>query len=97
MSQRKRVFIAAIFCFVFCAMFIASLKAQDRYSNNEGVLYEITDRLAKLEAKVDKLQLALEGLDKNDKEITNKMSQTLANQAKIMEELEVVKVRASRR
>jgi hypothetical protein len=58
------------------------------------------DELALVEEKIDKIINILSekgAQEKSDKEILNKLNQVLSNQEKILAELDVVKIRATRK
>jgi len=90
---RKIFLILAISGLVFFGLRF-SLQAQ-RYTKEEPAPYpyDYTEDLGRIEAKVDKLSTSL---DNTNKEILKKLDQVLSNQTKIISELEIVKVRASR-
>lgn len=89
---KKFMFILAI-SILLCLGLGLPLRAQ-KHPNEEMTLFDFSEKFTQLEAKVEKLSASL---DKTNKEILKKLDQALSNQEKIINELEIVKVRASRR
>ena len=87
MRKNKSILIisAALFFIMGAYFFVQMPKAQT--ASFESADSEI------LAAKIDKL---FADIDKTNKEISKKLDQVLSNQANIMKELEIVKIRATR-
>jgi hypothetical protein len=96
---KKRVLIVIMAVTVCFGMFIC-LKAQN-VSENQPFVTIMLQRFGELEAKIDKISggaaPAAKPVDTRSQEIVSRLDQILANQQKILQELEVVKVRATRK
>ena len=91
----KRIMFILVITIFFCFSFVLGLKAQQRYYEPEEMdLSDFSERLSKIETNMNKLSV---NLDNSHKEISKKLDRILSNQEKILSELEIVKVRASRR
>ncbi len=94
--KKKLIFIfcAAAVC---CGMY-ACLHAQ-RASEDQPFITIMLQHFNQLEDKIDKLASAAPAVkpDAGSREILAKLDQVIAGQQKIMQELEVVKVRATRK
>lgn len=89
----KKIFFVLMIALLFFLGLKLSLKAQ-RTSEEEGEYSDFSKELNRIETKIDRLSLTLE---KSQKEVLEKLARVLSGQEKILNELEVVKVRASRR
>ena len=96
---RRIAFILFIIGLV-CLGLRLSLSAQ-KSPREEIALYDYSADFERIEAKTDKLSADVDRLsitlDNTNKGILKKLDQVLSNQEKIINELEIVKVRASRR
>ena len=92
----KRIMFILVITIFFCFSFVLGLKAQQRYTDpdEQTALSDFSETLTKIETAMNKLSTSL---DNTNKEILKKLDQVLSNQEKIINELEIVKVRASRR
>lgn len=92
---KKVMIILGIGVFVWLGIGLRTMQAE-RYSNSaeEMDLEGIIGQLAQIEAKFDKLS---SGLESTNKDVLNKLNTILNNQEKIFQELETIKVRATRR
>ncbi|MBU0548970.1 MAG: hypothetical protein KJ838_01430 [Candidatus Omnitrophica bacterium] len=85
------VFIALL---ISLGLSIGSMHAQKYYEEETRIL---DDDLTFLTKKLDSILSYLADEKNKDKEFMDKISQILANQAQIKDELKIIKIRASRR
>jgi len=87
---RTGIFFLAVI--VLCLSPALNLKAQ-KYTEEQGIVPAFTEWLNKIEAKLDKLSMNAD----TNKEILQKLDLILSKQAEIKEELNIIKVRSTRR
>ena len=89
----------AIIIFIVAAIFFSftllgrAQKDSEFEADVADLVNQFTAEVLKLDAKIDKVSASE---DSTDKEILKKLDQVLSNQEKIIKELEIVKLRASR-
>lgn len=66
-----------------------------RQPDGQEALYMISEKLAAMEAKLDKIVVLMDKV--SNKEVLQKLDQVLDNQGRIINELDVVRVRASKK
>lgn len=88
MKRRYGILIAGLA--VLCLGVWWQVRAQSVYAQEAG----ISDRIAGLESKLELLRVSQEN---TQKEIAGKLERILTNQAEILRQLEIVKVRATRK
>lgn len=89
----RKILLISIITGFFCFSFVLGLKAQKNPDEDSGIS-GVLEKLSQIEINVGQLSTSL---DKTNKGILKKLDQVLSNQEKIINELEIVKVRASRR
>ena len=94
--SKKMVF--AVVLVFFCFAGIWYLRAQN-VADDGSFLSVFIRRFDQIEAKIDNLVSAVPSAksENKDREILSKLDQVLANQQSILKELEIVKVRATRK
>jgi hypothetical protein len=94
--RKKTVFILSVM--LLCLGAGVYLKAQNS-GDDRSFIQIMMQRFTDLEAKIDKLSPGASAAKSGtrNQEILSKLEQVLANQQKILQELEVVKVRATRK
>lgn len=91
--MRKKIIVILVFIVLLSLGLKLSLRAQ-RYPQGEAITYDYSEELGRIEKKMSELSVQL---DKGHSEILEKINEILVNQGKILTELEVVKIRASRK
>jgi peptidoglycan hydrolase CwlO-like protein len=86
------IFIVTSILFTF-ALLGRAQKDTESGSDVADLVNQFSAEVAKLDAKIDKVSASQ---DSADKEILQKLDQVLGNQEKMIKELEIVKLRASR-
>lgn len=86
------IFIVAGILFTF-ALLGRAQKDSEFEADVADLVNQFTAEVLKLDAKIDKVSASQ---DNTDKEILKKLDQVLGNQEKMIKELEIVKLRASR-
>lgn len=89
--KHRAVLVIALVCFLGVSFYCLAQNTPGEQSQE----YSAVQTINQINAKIDKLALALDRA--NNKEILAKLDQVLSNQQKILAELDVVKVRATRK
>ncbi len=90
----RRIIFISIVAAIIGLFFCWELRAQRTPDTNE-VLTSLMERLQQVEDKMDKFSVSLDKVSNRD--VLIKLDQVLANQQKILSELEIVKIRASQK
>ncbi|MBU0503675.1 MAG: hypothetical protein ABH882_01015 [Candidatus Omnitrophota bacterium] len=90
----KRVFFISMLIIFIGLFFCWEIRAQRSADPNE-IMASLSERFNQMEAKMDKFSASLDKAGNRD--VLIKLDQVLANQQKILGELEIVKVRASQK
>lgn len=94
MLKKSRVVLTALF-FLFLGLKLAL--SEQNYYGKEKALTAVSPVIKKApETKAVSIDISSRQ-EKTNQEILNKLNQVLANQEKIMEELKIIKVRATRK
>lgn len=88
---KKIIFILTLA--VFCSLGLKSTFSAQKYSGEDGDFSGLSERFSRLETKLEALS---KNIDSANKEIAQKLGQVLSNQEKILKELAIVKIRASK-
>ncbi|OGX31976.1 MAG: hypothetical protein A3G37_00520 [Omnitrophica WOR_2 bacterium RIFCSPLOWO2_12_FULL_46_30] len=90
--RKKIMLILGIGGMVFFISFGLAQSAQ-KYSQEETGFPDFSERFTRIETKLEALS---KNIDSANKEMARKLDQVLSNQEKILKELAIVKIRASR-
>ncbi|MDD2703671.1 MAG: hypothetical protein PHC33_06705 [Candidatus Omnitrophica bacterium] len=91
-------FLFPVVCMFFCLAGIVCLRAQS-VTDDGSFISAFNRRFDRIEAKIDTLAAAVSSTKtgSREQEILSKLEQVLANQQAVMKELEIIKVRATRK
>lgn len=90
--RKKIILILGISGMVFFISFGQAQSAQ-KYAQEEMTLTDFSGRFTKIETKLEALS---KNIDSANKEMAQKLDRVLSNQEKILKELAIVKIRASK-
>lgn len=94
MLKKAGVILATV---IFLSLSLKFALSGQKYSGEEANLSGFSERFNRIETKLDALSKNTEAGNSANKEIARKLELILSNQEKILNELAIVKVRASKR